>query len=305
MAPNQVDTLIVGAGVCGLWLASLLQKQSDTTLIILEKSRGVGGRMATRRFDIGSFDHGAQFYTLKKETQAFHATFGDEECLQLPMSVDGIPRYFGKGGMTTLAKALAQNLKLHLQTHVDRMVRTASGWEVHTQQGTAWTCRTLVLTCPLPQSLAILHQSQIKYDLKLNQCAYNKALVLLVEDPQCDHQLPSTPHSIMDQKAKGLTSEPGWTITLSSAFSESYFEKSDDEILSASLKEVLRFAPGLTYRKIHLKKWRYAEPKESVPELFSSPHEGLFLAGDSHGGPSINGAIRSAEALANFLRIIA
>lgn len=50
---------IIGAGVSGLIVAN--------EVTIFDKSRGIGGRMATRRVDNYHFDHGAQFFTAKSE----------------------------------------------------------------------------------------------------------------------------------------------------------------------------------------------------------------------------------------------
>ena len=61
---NMTRIAIIGAGFAGLVCAKLL-KQSGYNCTIFEKSRGVGGRMATRRNDAYSFDHGAQFFYVK------------------------------------------------------------------------------------------------------------------------------------------------------------------------------------------------------------------------------------------------
>ena len=53
---------IIGAGVAGLAAARLLrQRRPDLAITIYEKSRGLGGRAATRRRDGYIFDHGAQY----------------------------------------------------------------------------------------------------------------------------------------------------------------------------------------------------------------------------------------------------
>ena len=49
---------IIGAGLSGLTAAHDLKEHANVTLY--EKSRGVGGRLATRRAEPFSFDHGAQ-----------------------------------------------------------------------------------------------------------------------------------------------------------------------------------------------------------------------------------------------------
>ncbi len=57
---------IVGAGLAGLCCAKGLQEQGYC-VTLYEKSRGTGGRMATRRTELGGFDHGAQYFTATSE----------------------------------------------------------------------------------------------------------------------------------------------------------------------------------------------------------------------------------------------
>jgi phytoene dehydrogenase-like protein len=45
---DRVDAIVIGAGISGLAAATELAKAGCRT-IVLEKSRGIGGRMATRR----------------------------------------------------------------------------------------------------------------------------------------------------------------------------------------------------------------------------------------------------------------
>lgn len=54
---------IIGAGISGVILAKILQSKFSVT--IFEKSRGVGGRMSTRRFEDFYFDHGLPCFTSK------------------------------------------------------------------------------------------------------------------------------------------------------------------------------------------------------------------------------------------------
>jgi renalase len=54
---------IIGAGAAGLAAArALRQRRPDIRITVFEKSRGLGGRAATRRRDGFIFDHGAQFF---------------------------------------------------------------------------------------------------------------------------------------------------------------------------------------------------------------------------------------------------
>ena len=56
---------IIGAGMSGITVAKELAKSNE--VVVFDKSRGIGGRMATRRVDSYHFDHGVQFFTAKSE----------------------------------------------------------------------------------------------------------------------------------------------------------------------------------------------------------------------------------------------
>ena len=61
---HRADVLVVGAGMAGLTAASELQ-QTNLNVLIIDKGRGVGGRLASRRIGPATFDHGAQFMTAR------------------------------------------------------------------------------------------------------------------------------------------------------------------------------------------------------------------------------------------------
>ena len=55
---------IVGAGMAGITCARTLM-QAGHTVTVFEKSAAAGGRMATRKSPFGTFDHGAQYFTVR------------------------------------------------------------------------------------------------------------------------------------------------------------------------------------------------------------------------------------------------
>lgn len=61
-APQHVA--IIGAGMAGITCARTLA-QAGHRITVFEKSRGLGGRMATRSSAFGAFDHGAQYFTAR------------------------------------------------------------------------------------------------------------------------------------------------------------------------------------------------------------------------------------------------
>ena len=56
--------VVIGAGISGCVCAYLLSKAGHKVTLI-EKGRGVGGRMSTRRMNGARIDHGAQFFTVR------------------------------------------------------------------------------------------------------------------------------------------------------------------------------------------------------------------------------------------------
>jgi predicted NAD/FAD-dependent oxidoreductase len=61
-APMHVA--VVGGGMAGIVCARTLL-QAGHRVTVLEKSRGFGGRMSTRRTEFGGFDHGSQYFTVR------------------------------------------------------------------------------------------------------------------------------------------------------------------------------------------------------------------------------------------------
>ena len=98
---------IVGAGISGCVCASQLVRAGHEVTII-EKGRGVGGRMATRRMEGARIDHGAQFFTTRDQRLSKLNQIWLQEGQVVPW-YDQVPgrtdlptdmRYRGKVGMT-------------------------------------------------------------------------------------------------------------------------------------------------------------------------------------------------------------
>ena len=60
-AAESFDVAVVGAGMAGLSAARALV-DAGRSVVVFDKGRGIGGRMATRRLGAAVFDHGAQYF---------------------------------------------------------------------------------------------------------------------------------------------------------------------------------------------------------------------------------------------------
>ena len=163
---------IVGAGLAGLALARTLNDRAGVR--VFDKSRGCGGRLATRRAGPFQFDHGAQFFTARSEAfQAFLAPYleqgvvarWDAEFVEFDGAhighrrswADGPPHFVGAPAMNALPKAIAAGLDVVLETRVGAVARVDGYWQLHaTDGGDLGAFDWLVLALPAPQAHELL-----------------------------------------------------------------------------------------------------------------------------------------------------
>ncbi|MFM9025191.1 MAG: NAD(P)/FAD-dependent oxidoreductase [Planctomycetaceae bacterium] len=119
------EVVVVGAGIAGLCAAGELVRAGRRVLVV-EKSRGIGGRMATRRIGGAICDHGAQFFTVRGRAfggivadahaagavETWCTGFGRSGSLggDVEAAADGHARWRGARGMTDLPKWLLERL---------------------------------------------------------------------------------------------------------------------------------------------------------------------------------------------------
>ncbi len=145
---RNFDVLIVGAGMAGLSGAVELQR-AGRRVLLLDKGRGVGGRMATRRVGAATFDHGAQFFTARAPRFAAaiagwqKSGVAEEWCRGFTGEADGHPRWRGNPGMTSVPKHLARGLRVRTGTEVVSLGRAENHWNIQTKSGE--NCRAAAL----------------------------------------------------------------------------------------------------------------------------------------------------------------
>ncbi len=166
---------IIGAGIAGLGLAREIHRLAEVT--VFEKSRGYGGRMATRQSQSYQFDHGAQFFTAKSGQfesllepyiATGHVARWDAEFVEIESAkiicrrnwIDGPPHYVCVPQMNILAKQMAADLDVVLQTRVTQIVRMDSHWRLFDQnQVSLGDFDWVVLAIPAKQALELMPES--------------------------------------------------------------------------------------------------------------------------------------------------
>jgi predicted NAD/FAD-dependent oxidoreductase len=185
----DAEVLIVGAGMAGLTCARDLQ-QAGVSVLVLEKSRGVGGRCATRRIENDLLDHGLAFYHGRDEElrASLERAGGDDLIPGWPRQIRGEgtpcqPRAFRAtdwrltyaAGVTLFPKHLATGLDVRLSSRVVGVESMADRWRVMDDGERAFEARDLVITIPTPQALALM-------DSRLDESRELRSLRSLLRD---------------------------------------------------------------------------------------------------------------------------
>ncbi len=311
--------------MAGLTAARTLQA-AGANVQVLDKGRGVGGRMATRRFETGVFDHGAQFFTVRDAE--FRKTVQSLEERGVVRSWSrGFPeaggvrkdsehlRYRGHPGMTALPKALAQGLDVRLNTRL-RMVDLRDGrWQATSESGQVHLGDALLLTPPVPQSLELMARGAVQLPgavgAQLRAIRYHRCIALLVLLEQPGHVPPpggvrvptGAIRWIADNQQKGISPQAA-AVTIHAApdFSRQYWDAQDGEIADRLLSEA---APWIQspLRSYQVHRWRYSQPVAELPVkgiVVPGPPV-LAFAGDAFGGGRVEGAALSGQYAAERL----
>ena len=175
--------VIVGAGLSGLVAGRSLSE--DHEVVIVDKGRSVGGRLATRRIGDARLDHGAQFFTVRGD--AFRAQVDDwierglvhEWCRGFFGREDGYPRYAGSDGMNALAKDLATGLDCRTEHLAFTVRRREEGWTVVIDDGSELEADALLMTAPLAQAWSLLVETELPIPVDLYRTPYHRTVGLL------------------------------------------------------------------------------------------------------------------------------
>ena len=205
---------IIGAGVSGLAAAHTLQ-DAGYTVTLFEKSRGVGGRAATRKRDGFIYDHGAQYIkggsslsdewitkrfaapdliSIEKPVWTFDATGHIQEG---DAKQNAEPRWSYRSGLTAFPKRMAEGLDIHLETRIGRIQQTPDGWLLFdTGSQNVGLFNQLLITIPAPQAIALLQASQLDDNLsqtlstQLSEAHYNPLISVMLGYRPAPQQRP-------------------------------------------------------------------------------------------------------------------
>ncbi|MDI9878744.1 NAD(P)/FAD-dependent oxidoreductase [Flectobacillus longus] len=308
---SKQKILIIGAGIAGLRAAQVLSQDSFLVTIV-DKGRGVGGRMATRRFADTKADHGAQYFSVK--SKAFQDFIDEAEKQQIvkPWKVTDKThlRYICPDGMSTLPKFMAQGLEVKLAQKIVRISNNIA----FAESGEQFDFDKLVITAPIPQVLQLFEESEIELndDEKniLNAIQYDPCWAVIAKINTSSNDTitggkileNSSVSWVVDNAEKGLTVSPTLTIHASPSYSQLSLEEKAENVakeLITSISDIVNPEQIETYQ-IH--RWRYALASQRASEPFLQlKNYPIYIGGDAFGVGNVEGAFVSGDAIAKAI----
>ena len=300
----HTDILIIGAGISGVTLARKLTA-AGRQCIVLDKGRGVGGRMSTRRRDDVRFDHGAQFITVRDErVQKMFAQLVADGVVRewFRASTDGLPRYCGVQGMSSIVAAVAAGSDFRTSIEVTSLEHDGTSWTVRCADGSNFTADTIVSSAPVPQTVQLLSNGNVVLNehvhTVLASITYERCIASLVRTTS-PHDVRAVVHPdiayIGDNYDKGISESPAYTIHATPEFSERMWDADRSEVAKHLAACVFGDTlEGVTDIDVH--GWKFSRPVTTTETTFlrAVDQPPLIVIGDAFGGPRVEGAIISA-----------
>jgi renalase len=325
---------VVGAGMAGAACASRIAG-SGAEVHLFDKSRGVGGRLATRRVcwtdDAGvahdtAFDHGAPGFSAQG---AAFSRFVHDRCLRGELhrwrprmasgssaAPEGFEQWVAGAGMPALCRRLVDGLPSTLGKPVDALHRERQGWRLAAKGASPGPVFSqVVLAMPPRQAAELLapHHPGWANQARQRRMAACWTLMAIADEPAggTDWDVARPREGplaciIRNDRKPGRPFERGrahYVAHANAAWSETHLELPQAEVQAALLRalaDVLPETPRWRFSQVHL--WRYASvaraSTRTLQPFWFDADLGLGVCGDYLGGAGVEGAWVSGDALA-------
>jgi len=281
---------MIGAGISGLVCARRLVAQG-VQVLILEKSRSLAGRCASRKFGDHVVDSGVQYFTLRnpvvrKEVQSVSSdqlqTISPPVYENGKIYREGEERFYLAGGNNRFGKLLAEGLEVRKESEVRGVFPQGKKWEVAGELFDG-----VVSSAPWPQSAALfgMRESEVVFEPNLTACLE----YLIPWDGGRYATLDSTGQDPLAwvgcENAKEGRIQKGksvYVVQASTSYSREHLE-ADPTWWIQDLQKRVEKEWGLDQEKRGATfghRWRYARRSRGAPQP-SALADGLYLCGDS------------------------
>ena len=301
---------VIGAGPAGLACANHL-RSAGVEITLFEKSRGIGGRCATRRREGFAFDHGAPYFSVTTpEIRALvDRLHQDGAAREWRWSDDAAANWLGVPGMSATFTPLARDLDIQFSARVTDLERVNDAWRLKIENHEdARGFDAVIVAVPAPQALDLV--SQFSLTDPITDTRYAPCLTAMIAYPAptgiVANQLEWSGGAL--EKAIRNSAKPNrpthaehWVVHASRDWSRHNLER-DFDAIAFDMRALFESASGArplqpTYLAAH--RWRYARVENAArsPCFFDEALK-LGLAGDWRIADGVESALLSGLKLA-------
>jgi hypothetical protein len=297
--------------MAGLTAATTLAA-SGARIIVLDKGRGPGGRMAARRAEIGGeqvgFDHGAQYFMARDPAFREAVLAWEAAGVAARWPAAGEDAWVGTPGMNACVKAMAEPLDVRWGVRAERLERVAQGWRI-VADDQSFTAAAVLVAVPAEQAavllaeqapeLAALAASVTSAPCWAVMAGFNARLPFAVDTYRSDSgSISWAARNSAKPRRSGVET---WVIHASPARSRDLIDRPKDEVAHMLLADFFAATGTAAVAPQHIDahRWLYALPQALRGEgaRFDTA-TGLGIAGDYLHSPRVEGAWLSGAALA-------
>lgn len=291
---------------------------------VFEQDRIIGGRMATTRLGLETFDHGAQYVTARSASFKNYldelvglgyaarwnprASIGGEEG-----GGQMLPWHVGTPGMASLVRPMAESVRIHTGRKVHTLEKIDKGWHIWFEDQTSvGPFNVAVVAVPAPQARLLLGPlDELAQPLSRVRMAPCWALMVRLEEKTLPDQdvfsdMSEVIRWISRNNTKPGRSARGETVVVHASPTWSReTEDTDPEVVAEELWGEVSHVLGLppvrpASMTAHL--WRHGLVDQSLGEtyLFSTEHR-VGVAGDWCLGRLAEHAFDSGDRLAKAI----
>lgn len=309
MRQRQKRVVVIGAGMAGLSCAEVL-KAAGVDVLLLDKGRGAGGRMSSRRLEtpLGevTLDHGAQYFTARDPRFCRQAEDWQRRGVVARWPLAGEDAWVGIPAMNAVIRDMAASSNVRWNTLAERLERGRFGWWVHARDVSFALFDAVVIAVPPEQVLPFLalHEFDMARQAMLarSQPCWTAMFVFdapLAGAPSVLRDSGEIGWAVRNRARPGRSGPESWVVQARPEWSAMHLEREAVEVAPMLLAELSRETgcalPVPVAAVAH--RWRYAMSAGIGAGALWNPQQGLGVCGDWLLGPRVECAWLSGRQL--------
>ena len=289
------------------------------TVKVLDKGRGPGGRLSTRRGRVTRLDHGCQFLGDDEASAMDDLNDWRESGVAQAWSPrlgpgSGAPKLHGSQWlvgvptMSQVAKSMAADLDVTCGCRVGALQQANGQWQILDDSGvTCAEANMVVIAVPAPQAIDLLEPTGFDGLSTLTAATYDPTWALLLEGDELP-PLPFDATAPADEPLGWLAvqaSKPGrsdaaaWVGLATTQWSRTHLEDEHEAVAHELVQSCERIVGHEISVPATVHRWRYSlvSTAAGMPAVMDA-RQGLVACGDWCLGPTVSHAVASGRAAA-------